>query len=259
MIFSIGRRRFTFHDRGRIVRLMLIAQVNVGQPLFWAVFIGWVLSVVLHEFAHGVVGYWGGDYTIKERGGLSLNPLQYVDPMMSIILPAVILVIGGTPLPGGVTYIDRGLLRNRWWESAMSAAGPAMNFILFLLLALPMHPAIGWVRPVPGEQPTNLHHFWGAMVFLQFFTALFNLIPVPPLDGFQMVAAHLDERIQRLSAPPAGYACLVVFFMCLWAVPDLWQRVFDPCAEMLAGLGFDYEAIDMIRVGFNTAMRGSSS
>lgn len=233
--------------------------MNVGQPLFWAVFIGWVMTVVLHEFAHGVVGYWGGDYTVKERGGLTLNPLQYIDPVMSIVLPGVILMIGGTPLPGGVTYIDRSLLRSRWWESAMSLAGPAMNFLLFLLLALPMHPAIGWVRPVPGVPATAFEHFLGAMVFLQFFTALFNLIPVPPLDGFQMVAAHMGERVQRLSLPPTGYMCLVVFFVVLWSVPHLWQRVFDACADLLQFLGFDYDAIEMIRVGFNTAMRGSSS
>jgi Zn-dependent protease len=233
--------------------------MNLDEPLFWAVFIGWVMSVVLHELAHGVVGYLGGDYTIKERGGLSLNPLQYVDPLMSIVLPAVMLAVGGTPLPGGVTYVDRSLLRSRWWESAMSLAGPAMNFGLFLLLALPLHPAVGWVRLGAGEQPTNFHHFLGAMVFLQFFTALFNLIPVPPLDGFQMVAAHLGERVRRLSAPPIGYGCLILFFLLLRGVRDLWQRVFDVCGELLFRLGFDYDAVQLIRVGFNTAMRGSSS
>ena len=237
----------------------LAALNNFDEPLFWAVFIGWVMSVVLHEFAHGVVGYWGGDYTVKDRGGLSLNPLQYVDPVMSIILPAAFLLMGGMPLPGGVTYIDRSLLRSRWWESAMSLAGPAMNFLLFLLLALPMHPAIGWVRPVPGQEAGNLEHFLGAMVFLQFFTALFNLIPVPPLDGFQMVAAHMDERVQRLSAPPTGFFCLVVFFLLLRAVPDLGNRVFYPCGQVLLALGFDFGAIEMIRVGFNTAVWGSSS
>lgn len=238
---------------------MLLGVNRLDQPLFWAVFVGWVLSVVLHEFAHGVVGYWGGDYTVKERGGLSLNPIQYIDPVMSIILPAVMLAVGGTPLPGGVTYIDRTLLRSRWWESAMSLAGPAMNFLLFLLLALPMHPAVGWVRPVRGDALTNFQLFLGALVFLQFFTALFNLIPVPPLDGFQMVAAHMGEGVQRLSAPPIGYACLIVFFVLLRGVRDLWQRVFDRCAGLLDLLGFDYAAIEMIRVGFNTAMRGSSS
>src|SRR5256886_5822009 len=80
-----------------------LAVADYRSPLFWAVFIGWIMSVVLHEFAHGVVAYWGGDYTIRERGGLTLNPLQYVDPVMSLLLPIVVFLLGGIPLPGGAT------------------------------------------------------------------------------------------------------------------------------------------------------------
>src|SRR3954466_7301628 len=105
---------------------MLADAADFQSPLFWAVFIGWVLSVVLHEFAHGFVAYLGGDYTIRERGGLTLNPLQYVDPVMSLLLPARLLLMGGVPLPGGVTYIRRDLLRGRAWQAAVSLAGPAM-------------------------------------------------------------------------------------------------------------------------------------
>src|SRR5438874_11588541 len=89
-----------------------LAAADYSNPLFWAVFIGWIMSVVLHEFAHGLVASWGGDYTIRERGGLTLNPFQYIDPVMSLLLPAVILLIGGIPLPGGVTYVRRDLLRS---------------------------------------------------------------------------------------------------------------------------------------------------
>src|SRR3954469_9534118 len=104
----------------------MLAAANFQNPLLWAVLIGWILSVVLHEFAHGLVGYLGGDYTIRERGGLSLNPLQYVHPIYSLLLPAIFLVLGGVPLPGGATYIRHDLLRSRWWDSAVSLAGPAM-------------------------------------------------------------------------------------------------------------------------------------
>src|SRR5438477_13152803 len=109
-----------------------LAVVDYRDPLLWAAFIGWILSVILHEFAHGLVAYWGGDYTIRERGGLTLNPLAYIDPLNSLVLPTVFLLMGGIPLPGGVTYIRRDLIRSRGWSSAVSAAGPAMNFILFI-------------------------------------------------------------------------------------------------------------------------------
>src|SRR3954451_7457903 len=96
---------------------VMLAAVDFATPLLCAVFIGWVMSVTLHEFAHGVVAYWGGDYTIRERGGLTLNPIQYVDPLMSIVLPVVFLLMGGIPLPGGATYVRRDLLRSRGWDA----------------------------------------------------------------------------------------------------------------------------------------------
>ena len=121
----------------------MLAMANFGNSLFWAVLIGWIMSVVLHEFAHGIVAYWGGDYTIRERGGLTLNPLQYVDPVFSILLPIVFLCMGGIPLPGGSTYVRRDLLRGRGWNSAVSLAGPLMNFLIFLGLH---HPPASQIR-----------------------------------------------------------------------------------------------------------------
>jgi len=93
---------------------------DFSDPALWAVVIGWVMSVTLHEFAHGVVAYWGGDYTIRSRGGLTLNPLQYVDPVMSILLPLVFLLMGACPCraerpTSGVTCsaAARGTARSR--------------------------------------------------------------------------------------------------------------------------------------------------
>src|SRR4051812_46444423 len=126
-----------------LAALFILAAADLNRPITWALVIGWIMSVVLHEFAHGLVGYLGGDYTIKERGGLTLNPLQYVDPVNSILLPIVFLLMGGIPLPGGVTYIRRDLLRSRLWDSGVALAGPAMNIILFVLLVMPFHPKVG--------------------------------------------------------------------------------------------------------------------
>src|SRR5262245_50759356 len=117
----------------------MLAAIDLHSPMTWAIIIGWIMSVVLHEFAHGAVAYLGGYYTIKERGGLPLTPLQYIAPLTSIVLPILFIIMGGVPLVGGVTYIRRDLLRSRAWDFAVSAAGPAMNFILFLLFCLPFH------------------------------------------------------------------------------------------------------------------------
>ena len=88
----------------------LLATIDFQSTLTWAVFIAWIMSVVLHELAHGIVAYLGGDYTIRERGGLTLNPIQYIDPVMSLLLPAVFLLMGGIPLPGGVGWPMTGAI-----------------------------------------------------------------------------------------------------------------------------------------------------
>src|SRR3954471_11389776 len=172
----------------------MLAIIDFQNPLIWAVFIGWIMSVVLHEFAHGLVAYLGGDYTIRERGGLTLNPLQYIDPFTSLALPILFMLMGGFPLVGGVTYVRRDLLKSRTWDFAVSAAGPAMNFILFILFSLPFHPALRWIDPsVPVEQYKPWQMFCAGMAQLQMIAVMMNLVPLPPLDGFQMLAAYMDD------------------------------------------------------------------
>jgi Zn-dependent protease len=201
--------------------LPVLAAGDFGNPLFWAVMVGWIMTVVLHEFAHGVVAYWGGDYTVRERGGLTLNPLQYIDPVNSLLLPAVFLALGAVPLPGGVTYIRRDLLRNRLWESGVSLAGPAMNVLLFCAGAIALHPAVGWVSAdaafdewSPGQRVV------ATLTILQLFAAMLNLIPVPPLDGFGVISPFLrPETRVKLSTPPTSIVLLIFAFILVWSRP----------------------------------------
>lgn len=196
----------------------MLAAVDFDSPLVWAVLIGWIMTVVLHEWAHGIVAYFGGDYTIRERGGLSMNPLQYVDPVMSIILPAVFLMMGGIPLPGGSTFIRRDLIRSRAWNTAVSLAGPAMNFLLFLLCVVAYHPRLGWIDvTVPVAQWTNLQLFVGTMAVLQFIAVVLNLIPIPPLDGFQAISEYMNEDARiKLSTPPLSTFLFLGYFVIIW-------------------------------------------
>jgi Zn-dependent protease len=207
--------------------LLPLARADLSDPALWAVLIGWVMSVTLHEFAHGLVAWWGGDYTIRERGGLTLNPLQYVDPFMSIILPIIFLMMGGIPLPGGATYVRRDLLKGRGWESAVSAGGPAMNLILFALLAIPLMPQVGWIDPMKSSFDwTTAQKFVGAMCFLQLLAVFLNLIPVPPLDGFGVIAPFLNADLRlRLSTPPISSMCFFGYFMLLWQAPGFLDMI----------------------------------
>ena len=95
-----------------------LAALAWSTPLFWAIMIGWILSVTLHEFAHGLVAYLGGDYTIRERGLLTLNPMKYAHPVMTFVLPVLFMAMGAVPLVGAATYVNVSLLRNKGWRTA---------------------------------------------------------------------------------------------------------------------------------------------
>jgi Zn-dependent protease len=238
----------------------MLAAADFNSPITWALLIGWIMTVVLHEWAHGFVAYLGGDYTIRERGGLSLNPLQYVHPVNSLLLPAVFLMLGGIPLPGGVTYVRHDLLRGRGWESAVAAAGPLMNLILFVLLSLPFHPRVGWIDVTMsvGEYKT-WHIFLGALAQLQIVAVVINLIPVPPLDGFNILAPYMDEETRtKLLTPPMPTIAFIALFVVLWNVPQVYQWIFALKTRLLVALGFDAWGIEMIRQCFNIAIAGRS-
>ena len=236
----------------------MVAMVNFSNPLLWAVLIGWIMSVVLHEFAHGLVAHWGGDYTVRERGGLTLNPIQYIDPMMSIVLPIVIFLVGGIPLPGGVTYVRRDLLRSRAWDAAVSAAGPLMNFLLFLALVMPFHPKLRWVEPTALSEASNAVVFMGAMALLQMVSVLFNLIPVPPLDGFGIISPFLNPRTrEKFMTPPLSFGLFFALFL-LAGPLGLIGRFFRVIIVFLDLLGFDPPAIRFFVQAYRQALFGST-
>ncbi len=235
--------------------------MDYQEPLVWALLLAWILSVVLHEFAHGIVAYFGGDYTVRERGGLTLNPLQYIDPVFSLVVPAIIFIVGGVPLPGGVTYIRRDLIRNRAWQVGVSAAGPAMNFLIFLALVLPFHPSLGWIEPPPlgaGVAVSNAMLFVGAMAWLQMLSVLFNLVPVPPLDGFGIVSQFMDEETRhKLGTPPVSTTAFFIFFIMLWQAPKVMQGFHRGVSMTLDALGFDAPTIDFFGRAFNQTLFGA--
>ena len=103
---------------------------------FTIVFFGWIFSLCLHEFSHALVAYLGGDYTVREKGYLTFNPLKYTHPLFSLILPLLFLVMGGIGLPGGAVYIERQRIRNRFVLSFMSLAGPLSNLLVAILLGI---------------------------------------------------------------------------------------------------------------------------
>jgi Zn-dependent protease len=156
------------------------------------------------------VAYYGGDTSVRDKGYLTFNPLKYTHPVYSILLPMVFLLLGGIGLPGGAVYIETWRLRSKRWESAVSLAGPFANLVLAVVLSIVLHfaPAAGggiW----PGL---------GFLALLQIMAAVLNLIPVPPFDGYRVVAPFLEPDLRVRIDQASAIIMLVVFFL-LWYVP----------------------------------------
>jgi Zn-dependent protease len=195
---------------------------------FLVVLIGWIFSLCLHEFSHALVAYYGGDTTVKDKGYLTFNPLKYTHPIYSIVLPVVFLLLGGIGLPGGAVYIEKWRLRSRGWESAVSLAGPAANLLVALVLAL-----------VFRLFPAASGGIWPGLAFLawlQVMAAFLNLVPIPPLDGYGIIAPHINpatrEQLDRF-----GSFIMIGFFMLLWYVPFISDVLWTVVSAVAGWIG----------------------
>lgn len=201
--------------------------------VFFVVTVLWVFSVCLHEFGHAWVAYRGGDYTVAEKGYLTMNPLRYTDPLFSILMPVLFMALGGIGLPGGAVYIDRSLLRSREWSTAVSLAGPAMNVILILIIGLAFKS--GLIPPDSTKVATISMAF---VMYLQVSALLLNLLPVPPLDGFQALAPWMrpDTRERLYGLSNVG---LFALFLALWYIKP-FGHAFDAIVDSIcAFMGVD--------------------
>ncbi len=150
-----------------------------------------LLSIVVHECAHGVMALWNGDPTARERGRLTLNPLPHIDPVGSVILPGLLLLTQSGFLFGWAkpVPVDPSRLRHPVNDQLKVAlAGPASNALLALLFA-----ALVRVSPEDGFfAPLRTMGYAG--VTINCLLGLFNLIPIPPLDGSWVLMRFLPLR-----------------------------------------------------------------
>ena len=187
--------------------------------VFLVVLIGWIFSLCLHEFSHALVAYNGGDTSVREKGYLTFNPLKYTHPVYSILMPLIFLALGGIGLPGGAVYIETWRIRDRRWLSAVSLAGPAANFIVaFILGVLLTFTPLGKASLAPALS---------FLAYLQVTAVVFNLIPLPPLDGFGIIAPYLNPDLRETIARLGGSAILIIFVL-MWQVPvisDIFGKI----------------------------------
>jgi Zn-dependent protease len=167
-----------------------------------------LFSIIIHEIAHGYVALLNGDRTARMLGRITLNPVPHIDPVGSILLPLLLLISQSSFLIGWAKPVPVNPLnfRNyRWGEFAVSAAGPVSNLALAAIFSVLLRLGLG----NPGL--TQLAYYG---VSINIILALFNLIPIPPLDGSHILALVLPRELARLYShlQPVGFFLILILF-----------------------------------------------
>ncbi len=148
-----------------------------------------MMAIVFHELAHGYVALYEGDSTAREHGRLTLNPFAHIDPLMSIVLPSLLILSGSGIVFGAAKPIPINPWRfkhRRKGEILVSVAGVSANLLLAVIF--------GFLTKI--DSPYQLY-FYEAVV-INVVLAVFNMLPVPPLDGSRLVAQFLPSKYQSL-------------------------------------------------------------
>lgn len=199
--------------------------MSLGFPAQLALSIACVIvALVLHELAHGAIAYALGDRTAQSQGRLSLNPLRHVDRFGTILLPGF-LAVSQLLLAGRVLFtfgwakpvpVDPRAFRHpRWGMALVAAGGPATNFTLAFLTAF----LFRW----PGGLPPWADWLATEFMALNIVLGLFNLIPLPPLDGSRIIAPLLPAAVLRVWDRAEGLGLLLV--LALVAAPPLAANI----------------------------------
>jgi Zn-dependent protease len=183
-----------------------------------------IISVILHEVAHGYMANYLGDPTARLAGRLTLNPIVHIDPVGSVLLPGLLLFTQAlTHFPLLIGYakpvpINPHYLTGKYDEALTAFAGPGTNILIALIFGL----AIRFM----GGPETPLMDAFASITYINMLLALFNLIPIPPLDGSRVLAAllpgalgrgydSLRERMERMGMISNLFIMLLIFYYIL--------------------------------------------
>jgi Zn-dependent protease len=204
---------------------------------FAFVLVGWVLSVMVHEFSHAGVAWLGGDHTVKAKGYLDFDPRRYGALQTTLLIPILALALGGIGFPGGAVYLRNDLMRSRAWRSAAALAGPAATAVILLILATGLR-----LWPSQGEAAGDLFAALAMLAFLQAMALILNLLPLPGLDGFNALRPFLPASLGPTLRRAEGLSWLALLAL-IFFVPGAGAAFFRMAAVLAATLGAPPEAM----------------
>jgi Zn-dependent protease len=167
-----------------------------------------IMSVVIHEVSHGFAALMLGDPTAKWEGRLTLNPLSHLDPVGSFLVPLLGYFAGGFIIGWAkpVPFNPYNLRNQKWGEAIVALAGAVSNLVLALVFSLIIRVALAY-----GFMNQAFFSLAGFVVFINITLAVFNLIPIPPLDGSKILFAILPYKFQNLRTIFERYGLILVF------------------------------------------------
>lgn len=173
-----------------------------------------LFSVMAHEIAHGSVAYQLGDPTAKNVGRLTLNPIKHIDPLGSIIVPISMFIFtaGMGPVFGWAKPVPinpYNFRDKKWGALKVAVAGPATNFLIALIIGL-------FIRFASISE--SLYVFLGIIVFYNFLLGIFNLLPIPPLDGSWILFSLLPEKFMNIRLFLSRYGFFILIIFLFWGI-----------------------------------------
>ena len=183
-----------------------------------------IFSVVVHEVSHGYAALYLGDTTAKYAGRLTLNPIKHLDLFGSIIIPLLLIILPGSIIFGWakpVPYNPYNLRNRRWGEVYVALAGPLSNLVIAMIFGT-------IVKFGTFSFPAPFIEISIVIVLINIVLAIFNLIPIPPLDGSKILFGILPQQAQKIRYFLERFGFFIILFFVLF----LWDFVTPIIAEM---------------------------
>lgn len=190
-----------------------------------------LFSVIIHEIAHGSAALFLGDATAKKEGRLTLNPIKHIDLFGTIILPLLLVISGSSfifgwakPVPiNPYNFKDKD---KKWGMLKVSLAGPLSNLALAIIFGL----AIRFIN-----LPASLFTFFSIIVYYNFLLAIFNLFPIPPLDGSHILFSFLPEKWNKIRNFIFQYG-IVILILFLFLGPAFLYGIVNAFYHFVTGM-----------------------
>ena len=164
-----------------------------------------IIALTVHEFSHAWAGHMLGDVTAKQHGRLTLNPVAHIDPYSTLLLPVALILLGSPVVFGAakpVPFNPYAVRYGKWGAALVAVAGPASNLLMAIFVGL-------YLRFVPLSGVTGRFLLQFVFVNLAFF--VFNMIPIPPLDGSRVLYAAAPSGMRDVMDQMENYGLIVIF------------------------------------------------